>query len=157
MLRYLSITLGVLLCAHAQETPPVKWSIATPPVESAKVRSTIKVRVAAEVPAGWHLYSLKEVEDGPIPTKITVAEGQPFRQAGDIEAPGPLIAHDPNFDKDLEYYEGEVEFVVPVEITMAAAPGRQTLTITARYQTCNDKLCLPPKTVKLELPVTVLP
>jgi hypothetical protein len=33
--------------------------------------------------------------------------------------------------------------------------GRQTLVVAARYQSCNDTLCLPPKTVKVEAVVDV--
>jgi hypothetical protein len=38
-----------------------------------------------------------------------------------------------------------------------AKPGPATLMVNARYQACDNKLCLPPRTVKLELPVEVHP
>jgi len=40
-------------------------------------------------------------------------------------------------------------------LTICCSWGAQTLTVSASYQSCNDKLCLPPKTVKVQLPVTV--
>jgi len=48
---------------------------------------------------------------------------------------------------------------IATEISLAgpdAPPGLQKLLVEARYQSCNDRLCLPPKTVKLEASVEVL-
>jgi hypothetical protein len=36
-----------------------------------------------------------------------------------------------------------------------AAPDAHNLVVSASYQSCNNKLCLPPKTMKAEVPVTI--
>lgn len=136
---------------------PVKWSFGTPAVQGkASPGALVKVNLTARIEPGWHLYSLKRIEDGPIPTTIRVPEGQPFAIKGEIDAPAPVVQKDPNFDTEVEYYHGEVEFTVPIRVATDAKPGDATLKLTARYQTCNDKLCLPPRVVNLEQPVKIV-
>ena len=62
---------------------------------------------------------------------------------------------DPSFGMEVELYEGEAVFTLPVKLAAGVAPGSQKLIVSASYQSCNNKLCLPPKTVKVELPVTI--
>lgn len=132
----------------AAEPEPVRWSAAAPslPVKSGQ---TAHVRVTANISEGWHLYSLKQYEDGPIATSIRLPEGQAVQLAGEIEAPSPQKVHDPNFGIELEFYEGSPEFLLPVRPTAGVKSGKHDVEIGIRYQTCNDKLCLPPKLVRL--------
>lgn len=160
MLRGLSCLIGLVLLGAvvcAQEQTPIRWRFSDTGPKSVAPGETMKVRLLAEVSDGWHLYSMKELEGGPRPTRIAVPEGQLFSLAGSIEAPTPLTMHDPNFDMDVEFWVESTEFVVPVKVAAGAKPGPAPLTITAYFQSCNDKLCLPPRTVKLELPVEVRP
>jgi DsbC/DsbD-like thiol-disulfide interchange protein len=145
------IRAGLLLLASllfAQGDAPIRWKIA-----AVAPGPTLKVKLVAGIAPGWHLYSLKKLAGGPVATTITVPDGQLFQLAGKIEAPEPIALHDPNFDMEVEYYADSAEFVVPVKKAPHAKPGRQTLTIAARFQSCNDKICLPPRTVKLETQV----
>jgi thiol:disulfide interchange protein DsbD len=137
--------------AWGQEENPVRWAL-TEQTLNATAGTTLRVGVTATIDEGWHLYSLKPLDGGPIPTRITLPEGQPFTLAGAIEAPPPLVLRDDVFEMDVEYYNGSAEFTLPVK---PSAPGRQKLRIAARYQTCNDKICLPPRTVTLETTVQV--
>jgi DsbC/DsbD-like thiol-disulfide interchange protein len=113
------------------------------------------VKLQATVQDGWHLYSLKPMPEGPIPTRIWLAEGQPFALAGTIQAPDPQVMQDPSFGMEVELYEGEAVFTLPVRVSAGVAPGQQKLVVSASYQSCNAKLCLPPKSVKAEIPVTI--
>jgi thiol:disulfide interchange protein DsbD len=61
---------------------------------------------------------------------------------------------DPTLNMEVEFYEGETPFTLPLKAATGAA-GQQTLTVSVSYQSCNDKLCLPPKTVKVQLPVAL--
>jgi hypothetical protein len=42
-----------------------------------------------------------------------------------------------------------------VLIAAGAAGGLQTLVANASYQSCNNKICLPPETVKVEIPIAI--
>jgi thiol:disulfide interchange protein DsbD len=142
--------------ALAQEKPPITWRFSKPPIVGRAVPgATVKVKVTAAISDGWHLYSLKKLDGGPIPTSIAVPPEQPFTLDGPIHAEEPMRLDDPVFGMEVEFYIESAEFTVPVKIAAGVKPGVQKLTIAPRYQTCNGKLCFPPRTVKLELPVEV--
>ena len=132
---------------------PVAWKIQGAPAKAVKPGARFSVKLAAQVEEGWHLYSMKSLPDGPIPTRIWIGEGQPFELAGSVAAPPPQAVQDPNFNMEVEFYEGQTVFTVPVRVAPGAAAGPQKLQVSASYQSCNDKLCLPPRTVKIEVPV----
>lgn len=135
---------------------PIRWSIKPPEVKGAiRPGDKFSVKLTAEIDAGWHLYSISQPSGGPIPTRITLPPDQPFKIAGKIISPDPLVAHDPNFDIDTEYYAGSAVFTLPLKVDSNAAAGKTRLQVTTFFQSCNDELCLPPKTVKLEIPIEI--
>jgi thiol:disulfide interchange protein DsbD len=153
-----AVLAGLVLAqgAAVSEGDPVTWSIkAQLPAAPIKAGGTLTVQVTAKIERGWHLYSLNPIENGPRPTRIAIAAGQPFEAGGAIKAPDPIVARDPNFNLDTEYYENSVTFTVPVKVAPHAAKGKSTLTMQVRFQTCNDRLCMPPKVVKLDVPVEI--
>ncbi|MBL0156995.1 MAG: protein-disulfide reductase DsbD N-terminal domain-containing protein [Bryobacterales bacterium] len=145
-----------LLFALLLQAAPVQWAVTAPAAGSAaKAGGKLAVTVTATIAPGWHLYSLKKMEGGPIATTIVLPEGQPFRLAGAIDASAPLSKFDDTFQMDVESYEGGAEFVLPLAVAKDAKPGAAPLAVHARYQVCDDKQCLPPRTVKLELPLEI--
>jgi thiol:disulfide interchange protein DsbD len=139
----------------AAPADPVAWKLQIPAAAPVKAGARFTVKLVAEVQDGWHLYSLKPMADGPIPTRIWIAEGEPFALAGAVRGPDPQVMQDPSFGMEVELYEGEAVFTLPVKVAAGTVPGAQKLVVSASYQSCNNKLCLPPKTVRVELPVTV--
>lgn len=135
---------------------PIKWSLQ--PVASKKPMNPgdrFSVKVVAKIDGGWHLYSLTQPAGGPVPTRITLPAGQPFKLAGRIQSPDPYVAPDPNFGIDTEYYADSATFTLPVRIATDAKPGKTRLLVNAYFQSCNDQFCLPPRTVKLETSVEI--
>lgn len=134
----------------------VQWSVTVPAPQTAlKPGAKVEVVVEAAIAEGWHLYSLKKLEGGPIATTITLPAGQPFALAGPIEASPAEKKFDDTFGMEVETYSESATFRLPVEISKDAPAGSATLTVNARFQACDDKQCLPPRTVKVELPVTI--
>lgn len=147
-------TVAATVSVSAQN--PIRWSIKPPAVKgSLKPGDKFSVKLVAEIDAGWHLYSLSQPAGGPIPTRITIASSQPFKLAGNVGSPAPLVAHDPNFDIDTEFYEGTATFTVPVKVNANAPAGKTKLQVSAFFQSCNDQFCLPPRTVKLDVPIEI--
>ena len=103
---------------------------------------------------GWHLYSLNQPPP-PIATRITVAKGQPFAVGGPIDGPLPQTAFDQSFGIDTEFYADSAAFTLPVKAEANAPGGKTTVKVQAYYQSCNDTMCLPPKTVTMEVPIEV--
>jgi len=112
---------------------------------------TLTIRVLVRIEEGWRLYSLTQPPGGPVPTRIWLAEGQPWVLAGPATGPDPLKAFDAVFGMDVETYSGHVEFELRVE--GAGEPLTSPIQVRARYQMCNGELCLRPKTLHLELPI----
>lgn len=137
-----------------EEINPIKWTIKN---ETARVKAGDKfnVQAIAQIDEGWHLYSLDQPSGGPIPTRISIPENQKFKLAGEIESPMPQVVFDPNFNINTQFYEQEAVFTLPVAAVKDAAIGKNTLVVSAFFQTCNDKVCLPPKSVKLATDIEV--
>jgi thiol:disulfide interchange protein DsbD len=138
--------------AAAQEDP-IGWTLAKTPT-SATAGQTFRIELTATIEAGWHLYSITQGPGGPIATRLSVPPGQPFALEGAIDAPPPHVAFDSGFSMDTETYSEKTVFTLPIKVD-GKASGKQMLHVQAYYQTCNDKFCLPPKTVKLETPFEV--
>jgi DsbC/DsbD-like thiol-disulfide interchange protein len=153
-MRKLFFTAVLAVYLVAAPADPVAWKLNSPS-SSVKAGARFNVKLLAEVQDGWHLYSLKPMAEGPIPTRIWIAEGQPFVMAGAVQSPDPQVMQDPSFGMEVELYEGEAVFTLPVRVAAGAPPGAQRLVVSASYQSCNNKLCLPPKTVRVEVPVTI--
>jgi len=133
---------------------PTAWSIDSEAKgKDLKSGQDIGIRLNAKIDAGWHLYALEQPEGGPIATTLRVTEGVPFEISGKIVSPKPIRKVDPLFTgldgKPLEtaYYTDAATFLIPLKAT--ADTSASALTLDARFQLCNDTLCLPPKTVRV--------
>lgn len=145
------LLLLTVLSINAQEEKlnPVTWSLKVnkPTATDGKLYAEL----TAQIESGWHLYALTPMTGGPKPTRITLPREQAFELAGQIEAPDPFVERDPNFDMEVEYYEEKVTFKLPLKRLPGATSDK--LLVETRFQTCTNKLCLPPKLVKLEAEV----
>ena len=96
--------------------------------------------MSGRIDEGWHLYSASS--PAAIPTKIQLAPN-PALEKYRILQPKPKRAFDPNFNSDTETYEGDVAFLLEVAVKPDAPAGSLELALSARYQTCNPKMCVP--------------
>src|SRR6516162_2534204 len=130
---------GLLIRLLLAQQQHVTWQLE---VQPAKVQpgSSLQARVAGTIDPGWHLYS----GSSPAGIPITFQAGpdnliQSFR----LLQPPPKKAFDKNFGAETETYEGEVSFLVEVQLKKNAPPGPAELKLKARYQTCSDRQCVP--------------
>jgi DsbC/DsbD-like thiol-disulfide interchange protein len=133
---------------------PASWTLQVPAKPVAPGGSLLAT-LSARIERGWHMYSITQLPGGPITTRVTVPEGQVFVLAGEVKGPKPIRKRDDVFGMDVEYYDNGADFSVPLKVAASAPAGRQKLGVQVRYQMCNDKLCLPPRTVKTEAEVEV--
>jgi DsbC/DsbD-like thiol-disulfide interchange protein len=151
------LLLGAVTLSWSQAENPIRWSASV-------VRSrpfyhpgqNLTVVLKADIDAGWHLYSFPQPPDSPVfPAFIIVPKGQAFALAGEIERPAAESAMDPNFGVETSFYEDSVAFRIPLRVAARLHPGKQKLTLQVRYQTCNDRKCLPPKTETIETSIKI--
>jgi thiol:disulfide interchange protein DsbD len=158
MIRLAVLLLAVVSAtASAQEQPPtpIRWS-AQQPSESVKAGQSVSVQVTAVIDEGWHLYALDPVEGGPIPTRISASPTPAFTlREKDIDKPEPKRAQDPNFNIETAYYEESVTFGLPIAVASDVAAGEREIEVTARFQACNDSICLRPQAATMKIKVTV--
>jgi len=152
----LSIFFGILvlifpLAVLAQS--PVSWSLESDAKgKIVKEGGAFKADLKAQIEGNWHLYAVEQPEGGPFPTKITLPEDSAFKIEGKIESSKSITKPDANFvidGKPLEtkYFESEAEFNLTLIATRET--NANDLLVNVRFQVCDDKLCLPPKTVKV--------
>jgi len=125
------------ITAFAQDQH-VTWTLTTEPA-AAPPGSTVLVRMAGKIDEGWHLYSMST--PAATPTKVQIT-GPAVEKVRDLQ-PAFKRFFDPNFESNTESYEGEVAFLFEVQLKKDAAPGPAELAVSAKYQTCNPKSCVP--------------
>lgn len=151
----LRILLGILaftalpVFAQEEETDPVKWTLSR---KSQTVKSAVNISFTADLKAkiekGWHLYALEKIDGGPIPTRITLGENQPF-EISEIKSPPPIETPDSAFGVVTKYYENSADFLLTLK-SLQEINELPKLQVKVRYQICNDEICLPPKAVLVE-------
>jgi thiol:disulfide interchange protein DsbD len=139
----------------AQRLDPIQWTLTT---DAAKAPPGAKVitHLTATAQPGWHLYSLSTPPGGPIPTTLAIASN-PSVTGFQIWQPKPERRFDPNFGLDVETFENQAVFIIPVELSKDAASGPLEITAQVRYQACDDKQCLPPRKKTASVSLTVDP
>lgn len=142
---------------QAQEREPIVWFLETPrPTQRLKPGSTFEARLTATIQKGWHLYALSQPVEGPMPTRLTLPDGQPFTLAGAIKSPPSYTHVDPNFGVETAYFEEAATFTLPIQVAAEAKAGTHVLQVMVRFQACNDDVCLPPTVIKRSAAVTVI-
>jgi thiol:disulfide interchange protein len=157
VLRLVNLLLAVawllIFSGAARAQNPVTWAVEVNAPATLKAGDKFTAQVTAQIAPGWHLYSITQGAGGPIPTRITVPDGQPFKLAGNVSGPRPRVQMDPNFEINTETHEGSATFRTPLVVVADASAGAQQLNINVRFQACDDTKCLPPRTLKLNAPV----
>ena len=138
----------ILLPTFVYAQNPVSWSLESEEKgKSLKKDGQFKAKLKAVIEDNWHLYAIDQPGEGPYPTKITTVENSPFQIEGKIASSEAIKKFDPNFKIDTKYFAKSAEFNLNLKTKTEA--NTDNLVINARYQVCDDKVCLPPKTVKV--------
>lgn len=110
--------------------------------------------VRLDIADGWHVNANPPSDKFYIGTEVT-AEPQAGITPGAPAYPRGLTKKFEFSRQPLAVYEGRVEVRLPLRAEASAAKGRHTLRARVRYQPCNDRECLQPRTVEAEIAVNV--
>ncbi len=143
-----TITVFIFFTAlHAQVQDPVKWNY-TAVKKSGK---DYLVTISATLGPGWHIYSMNTPNGGPVATTFNFKRNPLLVINGKTTETGALsTVHDDIFGVDVKYYSETVTFTQPVKLKSAV---KTNLSGTIKYMVCNDKMCLPPKTVPFNIQI----
>lgn len=131
-----------------QETPQIEWRGAVVAQEG----NIYHLEFTCSVPAGWHIYDVKEYNNGPISTSVKLE--------GEAKAIGALTLtsnvkeeYDSAFGMVIGTCEGAVSMLLKVE-SNAAAPKQIKAII--EWQACREGACSAPEEqeISITLPAT---
>lgn len=153
----------LLLCltpAAAQIKDPaaaetVSWTVEAEPTDAIKPASTLMLTLHARVRDGWHVYALRQLPGGPTPLRVSLEPNSIVAASGEAIGSPPIKVHDPSFDLDTQLYSHAFSVALPARIASRSAPGRQLIPVSVRFQTCNDRICQPPKTIHLSASIII--
>jgi hypothetical protein len=117
----------------------------------AKRGSAVEVPFTIEVKHGYHVNSDKPADEYLIPLRFTFTPGT--LELVEVVWPKPVMQKFPFSEKPLSVFEGT--FKVVAKLKAGAQPGASQLVGKLRYQACNDRMCLPPRTLDIKAPVEI--
>ena len=119
----------------------------------AKAGTTIEVKLPLQLREGYHVNSNTPPDPYLIGLRLTWEPG-PFT-AADVVYPKPSPLKVEFFPAPLPVFSGRFELLTRFKVAASAQAGLVNVPGKLRYQACNDRLCLPPKTIDITLPVSV--
>lgn len=147
-----ALPLMAVLAIPAQMAPVV--TIAPPPLVKAKRGTTVPISVKVTIPAGFHANSATPSEPNLIPLTLKWTGGP--LQAGQITYPKPSMEqYGFTAGKAISVVTGTFEIATKFTIPTTAVLGPAAETGTLRYQSCNDRMCFPPKTLPVNVSLAV--
>jgi thiol:disulfide interchange protein DsbD len=148
MRKLLVIALLLIGSVTFAQQSPVSWAFS-----SKKISPTVyEVHLTASILPGWHLYSQDQPADAiAIPTSFTFSKNPLLQFDGKVKEVGKLEKFkDEKLEVSAYQYSNKVDFVQKVTLK-----GKAKTAIAGKleFQTCDDKKCLPPKTVSFSVPL----
>jgi hypothetical protein len=146
MKKLVFLTFSVLLVSIAFAQNPVSWTFASKKVSD----NVYEVRLIANIQPGWHLYAQSQPEDAIAqPTTFNFNSNPLLSLDGKVKEVGKLEKFkDDKLGLTANQYSNKVDFVQLVKVKGKA---KTNVTGQLEYQTCDDKKCLPPKTVNFSI------
>jgi thiol:disulfide interchange protein DsbD len=116
----------------------------------------VEIAVVARILPGFHINSHQPREEYLIPTNLTVDLSPGVQALSTAYPPGALrkFQFSPS---ELSVYEGSATLRLKLHVSPRATLGPRTLSLTLRYQACNDEACLPPVNLPLSAEITIAP
>ena len=137
----LLLTLLVTLNSFAQIVDPVEWSTSVEKISETKYKLITK----ATIERGWHLYSQKVPDNGPIPTQFTYKDDGTFTLDGKTKEDKGETVDDPVFEMKIKYFSDNATFEQVIDVTDKTT----SIVGTVYFMVCDDARCLQPTEVDL--------
>ena len=148
------VALGVLLLsAEILQAQVLGFSAATiqpSPGVSIQESGTLRVPVTVRIRRGYHINSDQPQEDHLIPTRL-MWNDMPF-SVDSIEYPSAEEVQYPFSSKPMSVFSSLIEIMTTLQV-QDLPDGPNELTGSFRFQACNDKACLPPRTIPVVVPL----
>ncbi|MFC0875731.1 cytochrome c biogenesis protein CcdA [Saccharicrinis sp. FJH2] len=138
------------ISVFSQIVKPVKWESRLSSTDI-KANSRIDLIFSANIDEGWHLYSTKIPDNGPIATSFNYDTIYGLEPVGEIHtSKKPIEKFDVSFNMNLQYFEGKVDFIQTFKVT---DPDHILVKGYVEFMTCDDERCIPPDDYDFEYEV----
>ncbi|HEY2721733.1 MAG TPA: protein-disulfide reductase DsbD domain-containing protein [Chitinophagaceae bacterium] len=146
MKKFLGFVVLVMLCGFVHGQNPVSWSFTSKKIAD----KTFELHLTADIQSGWHIYSQQQPDDAiAIPTDVKFTTNPLLTEDGKVKEVGNMEKFkDTKLSISANQYSEKVDFVQIVKVKSGA---KTNVSGTVEFQTCNDKKCLPPKTVNFNV------
>lgn len=121
---------------------------------AAKPGAVLTAKVTVQLRPGYHVNSHTPSDEYLIPLTLKFPNA-PFPVAGQ-DFPQPKLEKYSFSEKPLSVFSGEFDIVTRFQVPDSAKPGMSTLSGRLRFQACNDRMCLPPKSLDVQVPIEIL-
>ena len=136
------------------EGPRIVLKVAPPESVSAKIGGTVRVVLTVQVDDGYHVNSNTPAESFLIPLRLTWTRGP--LDAGVVSFPKPEFEKLSFSQKPVSVFKGRFEIVTKFKVPSSASAGRATVSGKVHYQACNNRMCLPPRTIDVAVPLEIV-
>jgi len=127
----------------SQVQNPVSWQASYKTISATEG----EIIITATIEKGWHTYSQKESNAGPIPTSFKFTPSKDFELVGKTEESNAHEEYVKAFEAKIFVFNGKAEFKQKIKVKKKGA----LIAIKVDYMCCNDAMCLPPKTIDLNI------
>ncbi len=149
-MKKLLLLMGFVFVAFSSRAQlnPVIWSFSAEKVGD----KMYEIHMKATIQNGWHLFSQNQPEDAiAIPTAFSIRANPLFKPEGKIKEVGKIeVMKDAVLGISANQYSHTVDFVQKIKLKSNA---KTNFTGNVEYQTCDDKKCLPAKTVNFNVAI----
>jgi thiol:disulfide interchange protein DsbD len=131
----------IIQTSFAQILNPARFSYSS----VKKNNNQYEIHIKALVEPKWHIYSIYNPDGGAQATALTFSNA---KVVGKVKEMGKIkTVFEKEFKVNQKFFEQNVDFVQTVKVN----PGTKKVSGTIEYMVCNDKQCLPPKTVPFDI------
>ncbi|MEQ1886657.1 MAG: protein-disulfide reductase DsbD domain-containing protein [Bryobacteraceae bacterium] len=152
-----SILLTAVLIGAAKADEPVTAAnvLSATPARKLLIKpgTTAELPLAVKLVPNYHVNSNAPSNPYLIGLKLTWSTN--VADTAEVSYPKPELAKLAFSDTPVSVFSGEFDVVTKFHLPANTPPGPAAVSGKLRYQACNDRLCLPPKTIDITLPVEV--
>jgi cytochrome c biogenesis protein CcdA len=133
--------------------PETEWVF---DAEAAHPGGSIRAALHVRIPPGYHVNSDEPLDEFLIPTALAVTPPAGFT-VREIVYPDSILISTQFSDDRMSVFENVFAIGVALEVAEGVGPGDHAIPATLRYQACDDKYCLAPKSRELATVLRVVP
>jgi hypothetical protein len=133
------------------QSGPVQYAAHGAVAVSGRMRDG-QLAVNVAIRPGWHINAHEPLSDKLIPTVLEAGELNTAGDISEVSYPPPVLKTLGFQSEKLALYEGGFNLKALVS-PPNSSPSDKQLQLTLRLQACDEKVCLPPEKLRLQVPV----